>query len=104
MSAAINQPTPNVVIETIYSSSVCDLVLQGAGIGLVNAYSAHQYRLHPIVFKPFRPEVGIRSLLLFPPDRQQSRLVNRFVAALMGARNTIFAEGKTGPGRARVRP
>lgn len=80
---------PRVVVETIYSSSVCDLVLEGVGVGLVNAYSAYEYRARDIVFKPFRPEVDIRSLLLFPPDRQESRLVNRFVAALMGARNSF---------------
>jgi DNA-binding transcriptional LysR family regulator len=80
---------PEIVVETPSSSTVCALVLEGAGIGLINPCSAHGFAERGVIFKPFEPEVLFRSYLLFRPDAQRARHVNAFVAELIKARGGI---------------
>ena len=84
---------PNVVVETSFSATVCALVLQGVGLGVVNGGAAEGFAERGLVLLPFEPEVHFRTLLLFRPDTQRSVLVKRFTAALLDAR-----------GRPRARP
>lgn len=80
---------PEIVVETPSSSTVCALVLEGAGIGLINPCSAHGFSERGVIFRPFEPEVLFRSYLLFRPDAQRARHVNAFVAELLKARAGI---------------
>lgn len=80
---------PEIVVETPSSATVCALVLEGAGVGLINPCSSHGFAERGVVFRPFEPEVLFRSFLLFRPDAQRARHVNRFVGELMTARNSI---------------
>jgi DNA-binding transcriptional LysR family regulator len=77
---------PRIVVETIYATTVCALVAEGIGIGLVNPYLNREYVDPRVVLKPFEPAVEIKSLLLLPPDRPKSVLVRDFIAALMAVR------------------
>lgn len=78
--------TPRIVVETIYGSTVCALVAEGVGVGLVNPYQ-HRDHVDPrIVLRRFEPEIAIKSLLILPPDRPKSVLVRDFIAALMAER------------------
>lgn len=77
---------PRVVVETAFASTVCGLVAEGIGIGLVNPYLNPGIDHARIVLRPFEPAITIRSLLILPPDRQKSRLVRDFIAALMAVR------------------
>ncbi len=80
---------PEIVVETPSSSTVCALVLEGAGVGLINPCSAHGFSERGVIFRPFEPEVLFRSYLLFRPDAQRARHVNAFVAELLKARAGI---------------
>ncbi len=77
---------PNIVVETIYATTVCALVAEGAGVGLVNPYLGRETADPRIVLRPFEPAVSIKSLLLLPPDRPKSTLVRAFIAELMALR------------------
>jgi len=77
---------PEIVVETPSSSTVCALVLEGAGVGLINPCSAHGFAERGVIFRPFEPEVLFKSYLLFRPDAQRARHVNEFVGELIKAR------------------
>jgi DNA-binding transcriptional LysR family regulator len=75
---------PRVVVETIFTSTVCSLVAEGVGIGMVHPYvTVTDAR---IVLRPFEPAIEIRSYLSMPTDRPKSRLVRDFIDALMVSR------------------
>lgn len=77
---------PVIVAETIYGSTLCALVAEGIGVGLVSPYAAAPVDSDRVVLRPFEPAVIVRALLILPPDRPKSRLVRDFINALMTAR------------------
>lgn len=78
--------TPRIVAETALASTVCGLIAEGIGIGLVNPYFNPGIDHSRIVTRPFEPAIAIRSLLILPPDRPKSGLVRDFITALMSVR------------------
>ena len=78
--------TPRIVVETIYAATVCALVSEGVGIGMISSYAAAGLDRTRVVLRPFQPSVVIRSLLILPPDRPKSVLVRDMISALMAAR------------------
>lgn len=76
----------NVVVETIYASTVCALVNEGVGIGLVSPYAVSALDKNRVVLRPFEPAVQVRTLLILPPDKPKSLLVRDFITALMESR------------------
>ena len=79
---------PQVVVETLYATTVCALVAEGVGVGLVSPHSAADVDPSRIVLRPFDPPVVGRSLLILPSDRPKSRLVRDFIDCLMACRNS----------------
>lgn len=77
---------PRIVVETIYAATVCALVSEGVGVGLITSYAAAGLDRSRVVLRPFSPAVVVRSLLILPPDRPKSVLVRDMVGALMAAR------------------
>lgn len=77
---------PEIVVETIYATTVCALVAEGVGIGLVSPYAARALDRTRVVLRPFEPPVQIRTLLILPPDKPKSVMVRDFITALMEAR------------------
>jgi len=75
-----------IVAETALASTVCGLIAEGIGIGLVNPYFNPGIDHSRIVTRPFEPGIAIRSLLILPPDRPKSVLVRDFITALMSVR------------------
>ncbi len=78
--------TPHIVVETIYAATVCALVAEGVGIGLVSPYAVAGSDRSRIVLRPFEPAVHSKSLLLLPLDRPKSQLVRDFIDCLMASR------------------
>ncbi|NTJ61643.1 LysR family transcriptional regulator [Agrobacterium rhizogenes] len=76
----------NIVVETIYASTVCALVTEGVGIGLVSPYVVSTLDKSRVVLRPFEPTVEIKTLLILPPDKPKSLLVRDFITALMESR------------------
>lgn len=77
----------NIVMETHYSVTVARLVKNGMGIGLVNPIMNFGERDPELVLVPFDPAIAFRKLLLYPPDRQRSKLTREFVKELVAVRN-----------------
>jgi len=76
----------DVVVETIYASTICALVTEGVGIGLVSPYVVGNLDRSRVVLKPFEPAVQIKTLLILPPGKAKSLLVRDFITALMESR------------------
>jgi DNA-binding transcriptional LysR family regulator len=77
---------PHAVVETIYAATVCALVAEGVGVGLVSPYAVAGVDPTRLVLKPFEPAVQSKSLLILPLDRPKSQLVRDFIDCLMAAR------------------
>lgn len=88
---------PEIVVETPASATVCALVLEGVGIGLVNPMAALGFAERGLIFRPFEPEVYFTTHLLFRPDAQKAQMVNRFVAELMAARSINLLQTPSRP-------
>lgn len=70
------------VLETPFSTTVCAMVAAGLGVGLVNPLTAEPFDGHGLALKPFEPELEFRTLLILPPHRPPSRIVEDFITAL----------------------
>lgn len=79
------------VVETQYSEVVCNLALEGVGIGVANAvtYKASRFEQRGLAARPFLPDVAFRALLLTAKERQRSAQTDALVAALYEARNQL---------------
>lgn len=73
--------TPHVVVETAYSSTICALVLAGAGCGIVDPITATGYVERGLVLRPMEPAVSFRTLMLFPTQKR-SKIVLDMADAL----------------------
>lgn len=70
------------VVDTPYGLSLCELVLRGAGVGLVNPLVGLSYVERGLVLRPFELEVPFRTLLVLPPSRPLSASARDFLAIL----------------------
>lgn len=78
---------PHIVAETPNSSTICALVMEGLGVGLVNPYAVDGYASRGVTFRPFDAAIHFETLLIFRPDLPKSKIVRHLVACLMEARN-----------------
>lgn len=74
---------PKIVLETPYSTTVCAMVQAGIGVGLVNRLTAEIYLDHGLTLRPFEPALYFRTLMLLPPNRQPSRILQDFIDELL---------------------
>ncbi|ODR88510.1 LysR substrate-binding domain-containing protein [Sinorhizobium alkalisoli] len=73
---------PKIVLETPYSTTICAMVNAGLGCGVVNPLTAEPYLGKNLVVRPFEPALYFRTLLLLPPNRQPSRIVEDLISEL----------------------
>ncbi|MBX9896377.1 MAG: LysR family transcriptional regulator [Qipengyuania sp.] len=85
--------TPRIVVETQFAATVCELALEGAGVGLTNSltFISGDYAAQGLVARPFAPDIAFRSLLIMPPHRARSRLIDELVAVLAAERDELSA-------------
>lgn len=75
----------NVVIEADLLSVACSLVANGAGIAIVDPYTAEDVGRGRVVTKPFTPSLTYEFALYRPPTRPPSTLALQFVDTLHAA-------------------
>lgn len=63
-------------------ASACKLAAEGAGIAIVDPFTAYQFQGQGLAFRPFAPTIPYELGLLFPALRPRSRLVSEFASAL----------------------
>jgi DNA-binding transcriptional LysR family regulator len=73
---------PRVVMETPYSTTVCAMVAAGIGVGLVDPMTAEPFLGRGLVLCAFEPALFFRTLLILPPHRPPSRILEDFIAEL----------------------
>ncbi|MFY7959266.1 MAG: LysR substrate-binding domain-containing protein [Elsteraceae bacterium] len=85
---------PKLVVETSFAATVCQLALEGVGVGIANSLSYHSGRFKALglIAKPFNPSVSFRSLIIYPPDRARSQILDEFLTVLARHRLRILAE------------
>lgn len=83
---------PHVSVETQFAATICQLALEGVGVGLTNSltYLSGNYAAQGLEARPFRPRVAFRSLMILPPHRPMSRLVDELVSLLSDERDTYL--------------
>lgn len=82
------------VVETQYSEVVCNLALEGVGIGIANVltYKASRFDQRGLVARPFSPAIPFRALILTARERVKSTQAEVLINALFEARNQINGE------------
>jgi DNA-binding transcriptional LysR family regulator len=84
---------PRIVVETQYSETVCNLALEGVGVGVANAVSVRSssFEQRGLSVRPFMPEISFRALTVFPAVGLRSALADSFLASLYDVRNQLGA-------------
>lgn len=73
---------PSVVVETPYAVSICELVQQGVGIGLVNPLMALEYVQRGVVLRRLAEPVHFTSLLGLPAGKPLAGFAQDFLATM----------------------
>ncbi len=74
--------TPSVVVETPYAVSICELVQQGVGIGLVNPLMALEYVNRGVVLRRFAEPVHFTCLLGLPASKPLAGFTQTFLSTM----------------------
>lgn len=84
---------PQFVVETQFAATICQLAIEGLGVGLTNSltYVSDRFESAGLVARPFEPAIAFRSLMILPPHRARSRLVDELVTVLGGERDRLEA-------------
>jgi DNA-binding transcriptional LysR family regulator len=68
-----------VTAETPYAASVCEMALQGLGIGVVNPITALEYARRGLVVRPLSLDISFAGLLVLPPGQPLSSVAQRLL-------------------------
>lgn len=79
------------VIETRNSASACSLVALGAGVSIVNPFTASEFIDRGLVLRRFSAALPFRATLLRPKFKPTSPLVDLFIKHLHEARDATLA-------------
>ncbi len=69
-------------IESFNSDGVCSLVANGAGVSIVDPFSAANYTAQGVVIRPFRPAIPYEFRLVYPRHKERSLIARAFVDIL----------------------
>ena len=69
-------------IDTPMAASACAFVANGAGVAIVDPFSALESKDGRIVIKPFAPAIHFEFVIAYPLHAQRSQLVADFIAEL----------------------
>jgi DNA-binding transcriptional LysR family regulator len=72
--------TYKTTLSTQRSLTAYGLVLEGAGIGILEPFSAHHWQSLGVIIKPFKPRMSYPFVIAFSEARPHSELVDNFIA------------------------
>lgn len=73
----------NVVAETEFFATACELVSAGRGIGVVDPVVSRPF-IAGLVTRPFKPAISYQIAILYPTHEEISQMARDFVALLRG--------------------
>jgi DNA-binding transcriptional LysR family regulator len=84
-------------IETPLSMIACGLISAGAGVGLVDPFTAEEFRGRGIEIRPFRPEILFDIAVVWGGGRSRSALAQDFAAHVRAAVGDFAARARAAP-------
>ncbi len=75
-------------LEAQNSAVICDLIERGLGVGLVDPFTAHDFR-DRVLIRPFLPGVEFHLALLHPSHRPLPKMARAFLTTLRTCRNAL---------------
>jgi DNA-binding transcriptional LysR family regulator len=73
---------PRIVIDASLALTVCALVAEGRGVGIVDSEAARERSGRGLVFRSLQPEIRVPIFLFRQRGRPTSKLVEAFIASL----------------------
>ncbi len=70
----------------------CRMAAEGAGIAIVDPFTAHDFADKGLVFRPFEPRIPYDLGVIFPALRPRARLTLEFTKALKSALRKMLLE------------
>jgi DNA-binding transcriptional LysR family regulator len=86
----------DLVVETQYAITHCNLVARGVGCSIVNPATAIDFVAHGLVIVPFRPRIEFEYMLFTPALRPLSQNALRFIEVMTRVRDEMVASGAFG--------
>ncbi|MCF3628548.1 LysR substrate-binding domain-containing protein [Thalassospiraceae bacterium LMO-SO8] len=81
--------SPNVVFESSFSASICPLIADGVGVGVLDPLTARAHADRGVVLRPFRPAVTYELKAIFPATRPMGERAAAFTKLLDGHLSAI---------------
>jgi DNA-binding transcriptional LysR family regulator len=85
------QVVRRMVIETQYSAVIAEFVSRGLGVGLIDPFTAYDFRDRQIATRPFAPELEFHLGILHPGHRPLSRTTRAFLSMLRAAKREVLS-------------
>jgi DNA-binding transcriptional LysR family regulator len=72
----------HVAVQTPYAASVCEMALQGLGVGVVNPVTALDYAERGLVLRRLHTEVSFTCLLVMPSNKALSGMAQQLLGLM----------------------
>jgi DNA-binding transcriptional LysR family regulator len=82
----------NMVLEAQFTAVIASMIGQGLGIGLIDPFTAADFRDRGVVALRFEPKIEFHVGILHPAHRPMSRVAREFLAVLRTCRNEVQQE------------
>lgn len=71
-----------VAVQTPYAASVCEMALQGLGVGVVNPVTTLDYAERGLVLRRLHTEVSFACLLVMPSNKVLSGMAQQLLSLM----------------------
>jgi DNA-binding transcriptional LysR family regulator len=71
-----------VAVQTPYAASVCEMALQGLGVGVINPVTALDYASRGLVLRRLHTEVSFACLLVMPSNKVLSGIAQQLLGLM----------------------
>jgi DNA-binding transcriptional LysR family regulator len=82
----------NMILEAQFTAVIASMIAQGLGIGLIDPFTAADFRSRGVVALRFEPKIEFHVGILHPAHRPMSRVAREFLAVLRTCRNELQKE------------
>lgn len=73
---------PDVIVETPYTISICEMVRQGLGVGVINAVTAYDYLGRGVVLTRFSERLEYHLILAMPSGQPLTSFAQQLLSAM----------------------